>query len=178
MTTRLTVEDVSSFSVQSLKGMMDHQSLILTLGDWAEPFKIQTMGNRFTIRPQGTTDHQTVLIEHTAVGYGMRAWFCCPSCKKRCSRLYMRSGVFGCRVCHDLTYTSCQISGNRFVILTREVRKLQRELGMSSKACINELPPINKPKGMRWERFCHLSERLFIAQRLRFVALIEQYGYL
>lgn len=176
--TRLTIEEVPSFSVQSIKEAMDNQTLTLTLGGYIVPFVIRTSGSSFTIQPDGANEPQTVFIEHTTVGYGKRAWFVCPFCKKRCSRLYMISGVFGCRGCHDLTYTSCQISGNEFVILTREVRKLQHELGMSSKACINALPPIDKPKYMRWERFWRLSESLVVAQQSRVVALIQQHGYL
>jgi hypothetical protein len=50
---------------------------------------------------------------------GLRWWFRCPlsrrgaACGRRVGKLYMppQSGWFGCRQCHDLTYTSCQESG-------------------------------------------------------------------
>jgi hypothetical protein len=53
----------------------------------------------------------------SAVG-GRRWWFTCPlvvsgrSCGRRVGKLYLPTGsrYFGCRHCHDLTYTSCQES--------------------------------------------------------------------
>lgn len=53
----------------------------------------------------------------SAVG-GRRWWFTCPlvvngrSCGRRVGKLYLPSGTryFGCRHCHDLSYTSCQES--------------------------------------------------------------------
>jgi hypothetical protein len=43
---------------------------------------------------------------------GQRWWFNCPSCDRRCSKLYLppRDRIFLCRICHDLTYRSCQQS--------------------------------------------------------------------
>jgi hypothetical protein len=53
----------------------------------------------------------------SAVG-GRRWWFTCPLivngrvCGRRVGKLYLPPGAryFGCRHCHDLTYTSCQES--------------------------------------------------------------------
>jgi hypothetical protein len=50
---------------------------------------------------------------------GLRWWFLCPLggrgpvCGRRVGKLYLPAGglYFGCRRCHDLTYTSCQESG-------------------------------------------------------------------
>ena len=49
---------------------------------------------------------------------GLRWWFTCPHmvdgrpCRRRAGKLYLPPGrrYFGCRHCHDLTYTSCQES--------------------------------------------------------------------
>jgi len=49
---------------------------------------------------------------------GSRWWFTCPlivngrACGRRVGKLYLPPGAryFGCRQCHDLTYTSCQES--------------------------------------------------------------------
>jgi hypothetical protein len=49
---------------------------------------------------------------------GLRWWFLCPlladgwPCLRRVGKLYLPPGAwyFGCRQCHDLTYTSCQES--------------------------------------------------------------------
>ena len=50
---------------------------------------------------------------------GLRWWFVCPltvdgkPCNRRVGKLYLppRGRWFGCRTCHNLTYTSCQESG-------------------------------------------------------------------
>jgi len=47
---------------------------------------------------------------------GVRRWFTCPlisngiACERRVAKLYLPPGSrhFGCRICHDLTYQSCQ----------------------------------------------------------------------
>ena len=49
---------------------------------------------------------------------GLRWWFICPlminrrACKRRVGKLHLPPGAryFGCRACHQLTYTSCQES--------------------------------------------------------------------
>lgn len=50
-------------------------------------------------------------------------WLVCPSCTKRCGRLYLPVGqiVLKCRICWDLRYRSQQTS--------RKWRELQRRLG-------------------------------------------------
>ena len=53
--------------------------------------------------------------------YGERWWFTCPlivagvACERQASKLYLPPGerYFGCRVCHDLTYPSCQMTRPR-----------------------------------------------------------------
>jgi hypothetical protein len=50
---------------------------------------------------------------------GCRWWFLCPlivndrPCGRRVAKLYLRGKYFGCRHCHDLTYTSCQEHNKR-----------------------------------------------------------------
>ena len=40
---------------------------------------------------------------------GLRWWFACPGCWRRCAKLYLpgQASLFLCRICHDLIYTSC-----------------------------------------------------------------------
>jgi hypothetical protein len=62
-----------------------------------------------------------VRLEATPVHLGgVRWWFTCPlvrgvACRRRAGKLYLPPGgrYFGCRVCHDLTYRSCQESTRR-----------------------------------------------------------------
>jgi hypothetical protein len=63
---------------------------------------------------------------------GLRWWFVCPlvkngwDCGRRVGKLFLPPGgrYFGCRHCHDLTYTSCQESG--------KFRGLYRKLAAST----------------------------------------------
>jgi hypothetical protein len=43
---------------------------------------------------------------------GVRYWFNCPSCWRRCAKLYLPPGglYFRCRLCYHLTYESCKES--------------------------------------------------------------------
>jgi len=61
-----------------------------------------------------------VLIETTPCNYGgVRWWFLCPICFRRCRILYQppSQSVFACRVCHDLSYRSRQEGKNYFSML-------------------------------------------------------------
>lgn len=73
------------------------------------------------VRGRGT-EHEEALdynvgIARTPLHFGgERPWFLCPlmraghPCLRRCGKLYLPPGArhFGCRTCHDLTYTSSQ----------------------------------------------------------------------
>ena len=66
-----------------------------------------------------------ISLERTRLPWdGFRWWFTCPTprsryaCNHRVSKLYLPNGrsMFGCRKCHDLTYTSCRKSGRLSVL--------------------------------------------------------------
>lgn len=111
-------------------------------------------------------DNQIIHRTITKVGYGYRSWFICPSCENKCKRLYRPSNTayWLCRKCHSLTYTKSQLSGNEFEYITRQIRELQDELGVSKDnywPCFPDLIidadvewlPLYKPKHMRQETF-------------------------
>lgn len=52
---------------------------------------------------------QIVYFHSTALNFGgVRWWFHCLGCERRCAKLYRGPGfIFLCRICHDLTYESC-----------------------------------------------------------------------
>ncbi len=177
---RWRVEEVPSLSVQSLKGFMDSKRLSLSVPGKRFLFIIETYGNYITIDLEGGSDPQVVYIDYTAVGYGKRPWFCCPFCNKRCGKLYRVSGVYGCRRCHELTYATCQLSGNRLRYLSMRVRRLQRRLGMNVAADlfspdyvgIDDTPTF-KPKYMKQQTFDRLRLELEITQLHRLDAWLS-----
>jgi hypothetical protein len=65
---------------------------------------------------QGSDDYRVRLTATRPRFGGLRWWFVCPlivdgrPCGRRVGKLYLppRSRYFGCRHCHELTYTSCQ----------------------------------------------------------------------
>ena len=82
-------------------------------------------------------DEPVVLQTTTSAVGGRRWWFACPlivngrPCGRRVGKLYLPSGsrYFGCRHCHDLTYTSCQESHQ----YDRLFRSLARETGVAER---------------------------------------------
>jgi hypothetical protein len=57
---------------------------------------------------------QVARLEATRPNFGgVRWWFSCPQCGKRCKKLYLPAGQWeiACRLCHRLTYTSTQTAG-------------------------------------------------------------------
>jgi len=74
---------------------------------------------------------------------GLRNWFRCPSCDRRCEVLYLRFNRFACRKCNRATYSS-QIGGP----LDRLSHKLHKHRKQIEGG---------RPKGMHrrtWDRLC------------------------
>jgi hypothetical protein len=61
---------------------------------------------------------------------GLSWWLCCPTCGRRGFMLYLPAGArqFGCRGCHSLTYTSCQLS-HHFDALDRRLAAMLTAAG-------------------------------------------------
>lgn len=67
---------------------------------------------------QDSVSYQVRLTTTTPRFGGLRWWFICPlvvngqSCQRRVGKLHLppQASYFGCRKCHNLTYTSCQES--------------------------------------------------------------------
>jgi hypothetical protein len=67
---------------------------------------------------QESADYRVRLTATRPCFGGLRWWFLCPlivndwACGRRVGKLYLPPGgrYFGCRHCHELTYTSCQES--------------------------------------------------------------------
>jgi hypothetical protein len=93
-----------------------------------------------------------VMIERTLCNYGgMRQWFRCPRCYRRCALLYgvaNSDGRFGCRICMRLAYSS--EAESQLDRLWRKQRKIEAHL-IAGEA---------RPKGMHWRTYERLIERI------------------
>ena len=71
---------------------------------------------------QKSLDYTIKLVSTACYFGGIRWWFICPlvingvDCGRRCRIIYLSPGAiyFGCRECHQLSYDSRQMSGNRY----------------------------------------------------------------
>ena len=78
-----------------------------------EPFVVELGTLRVTIDWGGSGNVQYIHFTTTEPRFGgIRWWFMCPTCDRRCAKLHLppRAGEFRCRCCHSLTYKSCQES--------------------------------------------------------------------
>jgi hypothetical protein len=81
---------------------------------------------------------------------GLRWWFVCPligqgrTCARRVGKLYLPPGsrYFGCRHCHELTYTSCQESRKHDSLF----RHLALSTGMDFLTVKRAMDRLGKPK--------------------------------
>jgi len=102
-----------------------------------------------------------VPLSWTSCNYGgKRPWFICPGkgCGRRVAKLYMKSGYFLCRHCHDLVYSS-QRESKAFRLLDKS-QKICRKLGANT---FNDLFLTPKPKGMHqrtYDKLYHRAEEL------------------
>lgn len=87
-----------------------------------------------------TTPMQTV-----ESGKGERYFFTCPGCYRRTSRLYLYKDTIRCRVCHNLSYYSQNISNENRWLHRRD--KLLKRHGLTGE----EFCPYEKKKGMHWK---------------------------
>jgi hypothetical protein len=118
----------------------------------------------------GESIKQLIPIEWTSCNYGgSRAWFNCPSCRRRVAIVHMplRKYRFLCRQCHDLTYRSCQLAGNPISMANHKLRKVCSKLGVTFNPQDTRFPPF-KPQGMHqttydrlWFRYTtYMQEKL------------------
>jgi hypothetical protein len=93
-------------------------------------------------RKQDAAVYQVALTTTRPHYGGLRWWFVCPlvlngrACGRRVAKLYLPpSGrYFGCRHCHDLTYTSCQQSRKLDGLYRRLARVLSRDFDTAEPA--------------------------------------------
>lgn len=101
-----------------------------------------------------------VWLDWTPCHYGgERIWFRCPRCQSRRAVLFMASGVFRCRGCHDLAYQSTR--EDAIDRAGRRITTLQRKLKAAPGSMWWTIP--EKPAGMHWQTYDRLASELRIA---------------
>jgi hypothetical protein len=136
-------------------------------------------GDRLTLdyktRATGETDWTPrmvhVWLDATPCHYGgERLWFRCPHCQSRRAVLFSTGGVFACRQCHDLAYTSTREDAmNRSY---RRIGTLQQRLGGGGYGVpVWDIP--GKPPRMHWQTYARLVAQLRAEQERNDVMFTE-----
>lgn len=121
---------------------------------------------------------QTVPISRTQCNYGgERNWIHCPICQTRVAILYLVSGLFRCRHCHNVPYSSQQ--EGYLDRMARKAKKIRRKLDIGVEwwgaDCLSD-PIFEKPKGMRWRTFERLKQAENHAQNEIERVFVSRYG--
>jgi len=96
---------------------------------------------------------------------GVRYWWLCPQCSRRCRILY-GGAVFVCRRCSGAYYET-QASKDLLVRIDNELRRLCRQLGVG--LSINNVP--KRPKRMHWRKYMRLTKRIADLQYYRVLSI-------
>lgn len=201
--TRIHTDPLLSLDVRYLKRIGALESGAIAQPSWTCRGKpsgtIITVMNRkgdcltlkYQTRGPGETDWtphtQPVWLDTTPCHYGgERVWFTCPGCQCRRAVLFSVGGLFRCRGCHDLAYSSTRESAlDRSY---RRIDRIQRQLGSGGYGVpVWHLPP--KPARMHWSTYERLVRELrlalhehdglfdqWIAERWAMVDRLEQTG--
>lgn len=82
-----------------------------------------------TIDGESTPIETRIRLDYSSCNYGnKRPWFSCPRCYARVAVLFLKGLHFCCRSCHDLTYYTCQESGNLNNMAIRRVNRVLANL--------------------------------------------------
>lgn len=116
----------------------------------------------YTATRDGETEtvREPVAVERTACNYGgMRAWFACPGCGRRCAALYLPPGAtrFRCRTCHNLAHGTQQMDAHDRHM--HRIRVIERRLGAEGEYSPFRVPP--KLKGMHWRTYQRLRDDFY-----------------
>jgi len=90
-------------------------SYLITVGDGTGTLRLLYK----TEQPHESIDYSVWMVSTECHLGGVRWWFLCPllkngvRCNRRVRKLYVRGKYFGCRHCHQLTYSSSQQSDSR-----------------------------------------------------------------
>ena len=151
-------------------------------GEAVASIQIQTQADRVILdyrhKSSGgdwASTNYPILLEWTACTLGgRRAWFLCPAkgCGRRVAILYS-GAIFACRHCYKLTYESQREKDDDRAM--RRADTIRQRLGWGA-GIAN--PPGNKPKGMHWRTFNHLTHHYHAFARASWEGMAERFGLL
>jgi hypothetical protein len=128
-TDKLTVEDCVTVSTGDLLRYGFLPECDCGLMTWRNGFGEQVYSLTLDVRAGVVSlwqTRQTVALESLSLHFGgLRWWFRCPKCDRRCAKLYLLEGRFICRLCCNLAYQSSRLHrsfGSLAVILSRKRR--------------------------------------------------------
>jgi hypothetical protein len=116
---------------------------------------------------------QEIELTTTPCNYGgVRKWFRCPACGRRCAVVYSGGKYFACRKCCKLTYTSqCESDMYR---LSEKANKLRERLG-AEPGIMNPLP-MEKPKDMHHKTYVRLINEIEVLERKSDRLFLERFS--
>lgn len=126
-------------------------------------FEVLRQGATFVVR---FTNGDISALQSTSPNFGgIRLWYSCPVCDRRCGILYIPPGAtqVACRTCWDLSYRSQRWSRSIFLHLVR-VDQLKKRLQRNTQEQeISHVVP-SRPHGMSRQQYVRLVARLTKAQ--------------
>lgn len=161
---RKLVEGTRFISVHDITGLEADNTYILRWNDESINIVRREQGAELRYALGDERKRVYVGLDKTKVGYGYRSWLNCPACKRRTAKIYNVNGVFACRECHNLIYSTSKYTGNKLKYLGLKVRELQIKLEVDTSK-ISSIGDINnfaffKPKNMHWTTFERLQAEL------------------
>ncbi|HUC01536.1 MAG TPA: hypothetical protein VMA75_01365 [Candidatus Paceibacterota bacterium] len=73
--------------------------------------------------------NNAITIVETSCHYGgVREWFVCPRCERRCGNLYKDEDDFACRRCMDFGYASQRVNYRSFEPTIVRMKKYEKEI--------------------------------------------------
>jgi hypothetical protein len=101
-------------------------------------------------------------VDETLCNYGgVRHWFLCPACGRRCGKVYINRYILACRKCCDLNYFSQQHTKTDCYYYHRKAEQVARKIDKDYKhSGIRPIfPP--KPKYMKWSAYQKLRNQFY-----------------
>lgn len=176
---RPTIENCRELNINKLKREKALELPSFTYS-WSDQDGERTGQVFFLVKPErlialykvnGEQRAQSIFFVESIAGYGVRKWFGCPRCENRRSSLYLASGEFACRECHDLNYRSSQTNDD-LEYFHWQLRKLCKLLQADYDPMSDIAPP--RPTGMRkkkYERLCSRYENLAYRRNVAFIRI-------